>query len=192
MVVFADVMKRSRWREMDVKAMVSFCFFASSFWELFNGVDNNPEQQTSQTESVIHMPKNLARINALYLVDPTRIFYSTIMVRNCVLEKRRMRTLNTKRTVPHFRTLAYVLTKYPEHLISIKTRKWAQYVWTWRQSVVPNDAPRDFGPEVAFGAKFQIPVARQGGREMSAPRPYETDPFHPLGSTLNKNHFLYI
>ena len=39
-------------------------------------------------------------------------------------------------------------------------------------SVVPNDAPRDFGPEVAFGAKFQIPVARQGGREMPAPRPY--------------------
>ena len=36
-----------------------------------------------------------------------------------------------------------------------------QYLWTWRQSVVPNDAPRDFGPEVAFGAKFQIPVARQ-------------------------------
>ena len=32
--------------------------------------------------------------------------------------------------------------------------------WTWRQSVVPNDAPRDFSPEVAFGAKFQIPVAR--------------------------------
>ena len=24
---------------------------------------------------------------------------------------------------------------------------------------------RDFGPEVAFGAKFQIPVARQGRRE---------------------------
>ena len=34
-----------------------------------------------------------------------------------------------------------------------------QYLWTWRQSVVPNDAPRDFGPEVAFGAKFQIPIA---------------------------------
>ena len=36
---------------------------------------------------------------------------------------------------------------------------------TWCQSVVPKDAPRDFDPEVAFGAKFQIPVARQGGRE---------------------------
>ena len=53
-------------------------------------------------------------------------------------------------------------------LICIKTRNWAQYLWTWRQSAVPNDAPRDFGPEVAFGAKFQITVARQGGREMSA------------------------
>ena len=47
-------------------------------------------------------------------------------------------------------------------------------------SVVPNDSLRDFGPEVAFGAKFQIPVARQGGREMSAPRPCVTNPFHPL------------
>ena len=53
------------------------------------------------------------------------------------------------------------------------------------QSVVPNDAPRDFGPEVAFGAKFQIPVARQGGREMSAPRPYVTEPFRPLSSISN-------
>ena len=70
----------------------------------------------------------------------------------------------------------------PECIICIKIGKWAQYFWTWRQSVVPNDAPRDFGPEVAFGDKFPIPVARQGGREMSAPRPYVTDPFHPLSS----------
>ena len=28
-----------------------------------------------------------------------------------------------------------------------------------------NDAPRDFGPEVAFGAKFQIPVARRDGEK---------------------------
>jgi len=39
---------------------------------------------------------------------------------------------------------------------------------------------RYFGPEVAFGAKFQIPVARQGGREMLAPRPYVTVPFRSL------------
>ena len=36
-----------------------------------------------------------------------------------------------------------------------------------------------------FGAKFQIPVARQGGREMSAPRPYLTEPFRPLSSINN-------
>ena len=59
-----------------------------------------------------------------------------------------------------------------------------QYLWTWCRSVVPNDAPRDFDPEVAFGAKFQIPVARQGGREMSAPRPYVTEPFRPLSSII--------
>ena len=88
--------------------MDSFCSFFSSFWELFNGVDNNPEQQASETESVIHTPKNLARINALYLGDPMRIFYSTLMVGNSVLEKLRMRRLNTKRGVPHFRTLSHV------------------------------------------------------------------------------------
>ena len=67
-----------------------------------------------------------------------------------------------------------------------------QYLWTWCQSVVPNDAPRDFCPEVAFGAKFQIPVARQGGREMSAPRPYVTEPFRPLSSIIIRQQFLYM
>ena len=51
-----------------------------------------------------------------------------------------------------------------------------------------DDAPRDFGPEVAFSLSklsFQIPglLDRQGGREMSAPRPYVTDPF-PSASQL--------
>ena len=45
--------------------------------------------------------------------------------------------------------------------------------------------PEISAPEVAFGAKFQIPVARQGEREMSAPRPYVTEPFRPL-SSVNK------
>ena len=63
-----------------------------------------------------------------------------------------------------------------------------QYLWTWCQSVVPNDPPRaqDFGLEVAFGAKFQIAVARQRGREMSAPRPYVTEPFRLLSSINNR------
>ena len=56
----------------------------------------------------------------------------------------------------------------PKHIICIKSRKWwEQYLWTWRQSVVPNDAPRDFGLEVTFGTMVQIPVARQWGREVS-------------------------
>ena len=38
---------------------------------------------------------------------------------------------------------------------------------------------------IAFGAKVQIPVARQWGREMPAPRPYVTDPFLILGSIDN-------
>ena len=62
-------------------------------------------------------------------------------------------------------------------------RMWIFSPQIWRElDVVPNDAPRDFGLEVAFVAKFQIPVARQGGREMSAPRPYVTEPFRPLSS----------
>ena len=37
-----------------------------------------------------------------------------------------------------------------------------------------------------------MPVARQGGRELSAPRPYVTDPFHPLSSIYNMKQFVYI
>ena len=94
--------------------------------------------------------------------------------RHCVTQAN---STNVVRT-PGFRHL--LMRKL--YLISINTINLTQYLWTWRQSVVPNDGPRDFGPEVAFGAKLQIPVARQGGREMSAPRPYETDPFHSLSS----------
>ena len=82
--------------------------------------------------------------------------------------------------------------EYLWHWICIKTRNRAQYLWTWCQSVVPNDVPRDFGPVIAFGAKFQIPVARQWGREMSALRPFVTDPFHPLGSIRSNESFPYI
>jgi len=46
---------------------------------------------------------------------------------------------------------------------------------------------------IAFGVKFQIAVARQWGRERSAPRLYLTNPFHPLGSNHNyKLFFLYM
>ena len=62
----------------------------------------------------------------------------------------------------------------------------------WCKSVVPNDAPRDFGPEVAFGPKLQISVVRQGGREKPAPRPYVTDPFRLLNSINSWPQFVYI
>ena len=45
---------------------------------------------------------------------------------------------------------------------------------------------------IAFGTKYQISVSRQGGREMSAPRPCERDPFQPIGSTCNNKQFLYM
>ena len=57
-------------------------------------------------------------------------------------------------------------------------------------------AYRTMLPEISarrslFGAKFQIPVTRQGGREMSAPRPYVTDPFRPLSLIIGSNSYIY-
>ena len=46
-----------------------------------------------------------------------------------------------------------------------------------------DEYPRDFGPRIACTVSevsdTSRPPIRQGGREMSAPRPYETYPFHP-------------
>ena len=61
-----------------------------------------------------------------------------------------------------------------------------------------DEYPRDFGPRIAYTVSSVSdtcrPPIRQGGREMSAPRPYETDPFHPLCSVhnLNDGQFLDI
>ena len=67
-----------------------------------------------------------------------------------------------------------------------------------------DEYPRDFGPRVAYTVS-QVshtsrpptlcrPPIRQGGREMSAPRPYETYPFHPpaLFTSFAINQFQYI
>ena len=40
-----------------------------------------------------------------------------------------------------------------------------QYLWTCCQSVVPNDAPRDFGPEVAFWVSQGSDTCFQAVRE---------------------------
>ena len=59
-----------------------------------------------------------------------------------------------------------------------------QYLQTWRWSVVPNESSRDFGPCDRFGRSWpfaafcyrpRLPV-RHWGRDMSAPKPYETNP----------------
>ena len=52
-----------------------------------------------------------------------------------------------------------------------------------------DEYPRDFGPRIAYTVSLVSDTSRpptlcrppiwQGGREMSAPRPYETYPFHP-------------
>ena len=67
-----------------------------------------------------------------------------------------------------------------------------------------DECPRDFGPRISYTMSLVSdttqsptlcrPLSRQGGREMSAPRPYETDPFHPHSSVhiSGYNQFLYI
>ena len=100
----------------------------------------------------------------LHLVKPTRIFIPTHMVRNSVLGKLRMCRQNTKKATSGRDGGASHQTMSAE--IS------------------------DRGSLLRAG--FQIPVARQGGREMSAPRPYLTDPFHSLSSIPRRLQFLDI
>ena len=55
--------------------------------------------------------------------------------------------------------------------------------------VVPERRTEQFPPRLRpvghfCELRFQIPIVTdmQGGRDKSAPRPYETDPIHPLSS----------
>ena len=74
----------------------------------------------------------------------------------------------------------------------IGDRNGAQSLWTWYQSVVLNDISRDFGPMIAFGAKFQIVVTGQWGRKMSAPiNRMRQIPFFPTPRFINSNN-LYL
>ena len=80
-----------------------------------------------------------------------------------------------------------------KQIICIKSRKWEQYLWTWRQSVVSNDAPRDFGPEVAFGTKFQIPVASSEGEKCRPLDHMWQIPFiHSVQFVIASNFQIYI
>ena len=61
-----------------------------------------------------------------------------------------------------------------------------------------DEYPRDFGPQIAYTVSLvsdnSLPPTRQGGREMSAPRPFKTNPFHPpaLFTPNNKiNFYIY-
>ena len=85
----------------------------------------------------IHKLKNLTQ-TIMYSLQSKRIFFSHECGRN----------------------FSYRKTTHAQKNISRK-----QYLWTWCQSVEPKDVHRDFSSVIAFGAKVQIPVARQGGRE---------------------------
>ena len=62
--------------------------------------------------------------------------------------------------------------------------------------VVPERRTKRFPPRFRPVGRFwlaevQIPIApdRQGGKDKSAPKPYETDPIHPLSSTYDSTYF---
>ena len=62
-----------------------------------------------------------------------------------------------------------------------------------------DEYPRDFDPRIAYTVSLvsdtSRPPIRQGGREMSAPRPYETYPIHPpalFTTYILSINFLYI
>ena len=61
-----------------------------------------------------------------------------------------------------------------------------------------DEYPRDFGPRIAYTVSLvsdtSRPPIRQGRREMSAPRPYETFPFHPpaLFTPYNYEQLLHL
>ena len=58
-----------------------------------------------------------------------------------------------------------------------------------------DEYPQDFGPRIAYTVSLvsdtSRPPTKQGGREMSAPRPFKTYPFHPpaLFTPNNKINF---
>ena len=66
-----------------------------------------------------------------------------------------------------------------------------QYLWAWCQSVLPNDAPRNLGSEVAFGAKFQIPVAREGGKCRPLDHTRQIPFVHSARSIIGNNSYIY-
>ena len=69
---------------------------------------------------------------------------------------------------------AHALVKYQDNSTSGRGAR-ASY-----QTISPEISARGS----LLWAKVQIPIVtdRQGGRDKSAPRPYETDPIHPLSS----------
>ena len=114
----------------------------------------------------IHKLKNLTQ-TIMYSLRSKRIFFPTNVVGTSVIGKQRMRK-----------------KIYQESSTSTST---------WCQSVEPKDVPRDFSSVIAFGAKVQIPVARQGGREggreMSAPGHMWQIPFIHSVKFLMLSHF---
>ena len=81
-----------------------------------------------------------------------------------------------------FRFAAHAPTKYQSNSTSGRGAR-ASY-----RTMLPEISAR----RSLLWAKLQIPVSRHWGREMSAPRPYVTDPFRPLSLINSWKQFLYI
>ena len=94
-VSLQGVLKLSRSRELDIKAMFSFCSLWSLCRELLNVLTSNPKfagsskQQTSQTSSYSHISKSLTWVNGL---SQRWYLYLRHMVSKSAQEKLRMRT----------------------------------------------------------------------------------------------------
>ena len=157
---------------------------------------------------VLELSRNrpLARTDAQSsFVEPTWILLPMHMVRDSVLAKLRMRKLNNKCAAPLDDVEETRPSKWHQRVLHLVNPMWifSPRIWDFSSRVAAH-APtkcqsnstsgrgarasyQTMLPEISarrslLWVKLQIPVARQGGREMSAPRPRVTDPFHPLSS----------
>ena len=151
------------------------------------------------------VPKTFRTNAQLSFVEATWIFLPMYMVRDSVLANLRMRKLNNKCVAPLDDVEETRPSKWHQRVLHLVNPMWifSPRIWDFSSRVAAHAPTKSQSnstsgrgarasyqtmlPEISarrslLWVKLQIPVARQGGREMSAPRPRVTDPFHPLSS----------
>ena len=103
-VFFAGVLRFSRWRKVDTKAIFSFCSYCSSLKELLYGVNvGSSKTKTSQTTPIqLASPQveESGTCKPVVISWPHADILLTHLVRNSVLGKLRISPRNNKRAVP--------------------------------------------------------------------------------------------